>query len=98
MAFGNCSKKGHGFVFLHHAIAGWPADPNTLRLLVGGFSICPRNYGASFVRIQAIAMASPIQCGWWMIIRSPRVCRSLLRLPMNYIYTKFLNGMCNRCW
>jgi uncharacterized protein len=39
--FAELVERGHGFVFLHHAIAGWPAWPDYAELIGGRFLYVP---------------------------------------------------------
>lgn len=41
--------KGHGFVFLHHAIAGWPAYEHYARTIGGRFSYMPGEFAGQRV-------------------------------------------------
>lgn len=38
-------ERGYGFVFLHHAIAGWPAYPRYAETIGGKFSYLPGTFG-----------------------------------------------------
>ncbi len=42
--------KGHGFVFLHHAIAGWPAYEHYARTIGGRFSYMPGEFNGQAVQ------------------------------------------------